>query len=446
MSYAPKERSERTVRELASQARNASRALVKVSNESRNEILMSVAKAIEDSTQKILEANGRDCQLSQPTLEAGKMSSAMFARLKVSERGIREMAGRVRDVARLADPLGRRLSVTELDEGLVLYKESCPLGVIGIVFESRPDVVPQVGALALKSGNAVLLKGGTEAFHTNEALVEIWHDCLAGFPAVPRDSLCLLHTRSDVMELLTLNRDVDLVIPRGSRDFIEFVSKNSRIPVLGHGEGICHVYVDRAADIEKALRITFDSKVQYPAACNAAETLLIHQDIAAEFLPKVFSKLRDAGVEVRGCSRTIALLAKPEVIPASEDDWATEYSDLILSVKVVADADEAIMHIHRYGSGHTETIVTEDRDVARRFMDEVDAAGVYHNASTRFADGFRYGLGAELGISTSKLHARGPVALEGLTTYKYKLFGDGHIVADYCSGHGTSLTAPPTKT
>ncbi len=261
MIYASKERSERTVRELASQARNASRALAKISNESRNEILMSVAKAIENGSQKILEANGHDCQLSQPAVEAGMMSSAVFARLKVSERAIREMAARVRDVARLADPLGRRLSVTELDEGLVLYKESCPLGVIGIVFESRPDVVPQVGALALKSGNAVLLKGGAEASHTNEALVEIWRDCLAGFPAVHRDSLCLLHTRSDVMELLTLDRDVDLVIPRGSRDLVEFVAKNSRIPVLGHGEGICHVYVDRAADVEKALRITFDSKV-----------------------------------------------------------------------------------------------------------------------------------------------------------------------------------------
>lgn len=344
------------------------------------------------------------------------------------------MAARIRDVARLPDPLGRRLAATELDDGLVLYKESCPLGVIGIVFESRPDVVPQVAALSLKSGNAVLLKGGAEAAQTNQALVAIWRQCLADFAYAPPDSIHLLHTRADVMELLTLDRDIDLIIPRGSRQLVQFVVQNSRIPVLGHGEGICHVYVDRAADIEKAVRITLDSKVQYPAACNAAETLLIHQDVAPEFLPKAFSKLRDAGVEVRGCSRTIALLAKPEVITATENDWATEYSDLILSVKIVADANEAIMHIHRYGSGHTETIVTEDCDAARRFMIEIDAAGVYHNASTRFADGFRYGLGAELGISTSKLHARGPVGLDGLTTYKYKLFGDGHIVADYCSG------------
>jgi glutamate-5-semialdehyde dehydrogenase len=308
MIYASKERPARTVREVANQARKASRALVKVSNENRNDILISVAKAIETYSQKILEANERDCQLSQPAVEAGMMSTAMFARLKVSEHGIQEMAGRIRDVARLADPLGRRLSVTELDKGLVLCKESCPLGVIGIVFESRPDVVPQVGALALKSGNAVLLKGGAEAFHTNEALVEIWRACLAGFPAVSRDSLCLLHTRSDVMELLTLERDVDLIIPRGSRDFVEFVSKNSRIPILGHGEGICHVYVDRAADVEKALRITFDSKVQYPAACNAAETLLVHQVIAGEFLPRIAAKLIAAGVQMRGCSQTVKLL------------------------------------------------------------------------------------------------------------------------------------------
>jgi glutamate-5-semialdehyde dehydrogenase len=422
------------VAQLAPRARAASRALAKLSNQSRNELLIAVAKAIEDGSRKILEANERDCHVAEPAVSAGTMSSAMLARLRVSPRGVDEMATRVRDVARLPDPLGRRLAATELDDGLVLYKESCPLGVIGIVFESRPDVVPQVAALSLKSGNAVLLKGGAEAAHTNQALVAIWRECLAGFPYAPLDSIHLLQTRADVMELLTQDRDVDLIIPRGSRELVQFVVQNSRIPVLGHGEGICHVYVDRAADIEKALRITLDSKVQYPAACNAAETLLIHQDVATEFLPKAFSKLKDAGVEVRGCSRTIALLAKSEVIPASEDDWATEYSDLILSVKIVAHVDEAIMHIHRYGSGHTETIVTEDREAARKFLDDVDAAGVYHNASTRFADGFRYGLGAELGISTNKLHARGPVGLEGLTTYKYKLFGDGHIVAEYSTG------------
>jgi glutamate-5-semialdehyde dehydrogenase len=420
--------------ELAARARIASRQLAKLPHELRNEALLSVAQAIESDSAKVLKANESDCRAAEPAVQAGKMSSAMFARLRVSQRGIGEMAARIRDVARLPDPLGRRLSATELDEGLVLYKESCPLGVVGIVFESRPDVVPQVASLGLKSGNAILLKGGAEAAATNEVLVEIWLESLRRFPSVPPDSIGLLHTRADVMDLLRLERDVDLIIPRGSRELVRFVAQTSRIPVLGHGEGICHVYVDRAADLSKALRIVIDSKAQYPAACNAVETMLVHKDIARDFLPKIVAKLRDAGVEVRGCATTIALLGHADVVPASEKDWATEYSDLILSVKTVAEVGEAIAHIDRYGSRHTETIVTEDSAVARRFMDEVDAAGVYHNASTRFADGFRYGLGAELGISTSKLHARGPVGLEGLTTYKYKLFGDGHIVAEYSSG------------
>jgi glutamate-5-semialdehyde dehydrogenase len=236
------------------------------------------------------------------------------------------------------------------------------------------------------------------------------------------------------MELLALGREVDLIIPRGSHELVDFISQHSRIPVLGHGEGICHVYVDRAADLERAVKITMDSKVQYPAACNAAETLLVHQEIAAEFLPRAVLELTRAGVELRGCPNAAALLDRPDMIRAEEADWTTEYSDLILSVKIVPSLDDAIAHIHRYGSGHTETIVTEDDEAAKTFIEEIDAAGVFHNASTRFADGFRYGLGAELGISTSKLHARGPVGLEGLTTYKYKLFGNGHIVAEYASG------------
>ena len=425
---------EASVAEIASRARAASRVLARLSNERRNEILAAAAEAIERDRAKILEANAQDCRAAEPAVAAGKMSTAMFARLRINEQGIKELASRVRDVARLPDPLHRQLSSTELDEGLVLSKESCPLGVIGIVFESRPDVVPQVASLALKSGNGIILKGGSEAACTNEALVEIWCDCLARFAEVPQDSICLLHTRADVMELLALDRDVDLIIPRGSRELVEFVAGHSRIPVLGHGEGVCHVYVDRAANIEKGVRITFDSKVQYPAACNAAETLLVHRDVAGDFLPRMVSKLSAAGVEIRGCAKTIALLGSAELVPANESDWAAEYGDLILSVKIVADADEAIAHIHCYGSGHTETIVTEDTRAAQHFMEEVDAAGVYHNASTRFADGFRYGLGAELGISTNKLHARGPVGLEGLTTYKYKLFGKDHIVAEYASG------------
>ena len=422
------------VAEMAKRARASSRHLARLSNDNRNKILMAAAEAIESGAQRILDANERDCRAAETLVASGKMSSALFARLRVTAKGIEEMAARVRDVARLPDPLGRRLAATELDDRLVLYKETCPLGVVGIVFESRPDVVPQVASLALKSGNGLILKGGAEAQYTNEMLVELWRRCLEGFPSVQADVVQLLHTRADVMELLTLDRDVDLIIPRGSREFVEFVARNSRVPVLGHGEGICHVYVDSAADVEKAIKITLDSKTQYPAACNSAETLLVHQGIAQRFLPPVVDELKAAGVEVRVCSKTSALLEEKGVTPAEEADWATEYSDLILSIKVVSDFDEAIAHIERYGSRHTETIVTEDAEAARRFMELVDAAGVFHNASTRFADGFRYGLGAELGISTSKLHARGPVGLEGLTTYKYKLFGDGHIVAEYSQG------------
>jgi glutamate-5-semialdehyde dehydrogenase len=358
----------------------------------------------------------------------------MFARLKIGGRGIEEMAARVRDVARLPDPLGRQLAVTELDDGLTLHKESCPLGVVGIIFESRPEVIAQVGSLALKSGNAVILKGGSEAARTNETLVAICQECLHAFPSASPDAIQLLHTRADVMELLALHRDVDLIIPRGSRELVEFVARHSQIPVLGHGEGICHVYVHSAANLQKALDVTFDSKVQYPAVCNAAETLLVDAAISPEFLPAMHAKLKAAGVELRGCEKTLALLGTADVKPATEADWATEYGDLILSVKIVDSISDAIAHIHRYGSKHTEAIVTEDGEAAQRFMNEVDAAGVFQNASTRFADGYRYGLGAELGVSTNKIHARGPVGLEGLTSYKYKLFGKGHTVADYASG------------
>jgi glutamate-5-semialdehyde dehydrogenase len=362
------------------------------------------------------------------------MTQALFSRLRIKQSGTAEMAARVREVANLPDPLGKRLAATELDQGLILHKESCPLGVIAVVFESRPDVVPQVASLALKSGNAVLLKGGAEAANSNESIVAVWKEALCRFPDIPQESIHLLQTRSDVMELLRLQGEVDLLIPRGSKRFVAFVEQNSCIPVLGHGEGICHVLVDRAADLNKAESVTLDSKVQYPAACNSVETLLVHKDIAAAFLPRVVAELKRANVEVRGCPRVLALLPEAKLVPANEQDWSTEYSDLILSVKIVDTLEQGLDHIHRYGSKHTECIVTEDQAVAERFLQEVDAAGVFHNASTRFADGYRYGLGAEVGISNGKLHARGPMGIEGLTTYKYKLRGNGHIVAEYSSG------------
>jgi glutamate-5-semialdehyde dehydrogenase len=426
--------SESTVEAVARRAREASRVLARLSSDRRNEVLTAAARSIEANRKEILQANERDCIAAERSLSAGEITRSLLARLRLNDWAIDEMALRVRDVASLPDPLGRRLSTTQLDQGLVLHKESCPLGVIGIIFESRPEVIPQVTALCLKSGNAVILKGGIEAAATNQALASVLQDSLRGFSEIPVSAIELLQTRSDASELMALERDVDLIIPRGSKELVEFVKQRSRVPVLGHGEGICHVYVDGAADIRKAIEITLDSKTQYPAACNAAETLLVHETMVRGFLPEAIVRLKNAGVELRGCPRTVALVGTPSVGPAAEEDWAKEYSDLILSIKIVADVEEAIAHIRRFGSGHTEVIVTEDFQTAKRFMDEIDAAGVFHNASTRFADGFRYGLGAELGISTSKLHARGPVGLEGLTTYKYKLYGSGETVAEYASG------------
>jgi len=423
------------VAEVARAAKVASRLLASVPGPRRDAALRAAASAIEERKLEILAANEQDCDAAIRAVESGTMSRALFERLRLSERSIAQMATGVREVAALSDPVGLTLAVTELDEGLTLYKESCPIGVIGIVFEARPEIVPQIAALALKSGNAVILKGGSEAQHSNRALVQIWNDAIKAFDDIPPDAINLLYTRSDVEEMLSLENEIDLIIPRGSREFVRHVAEHSRIPVLGHGEGICHVYVDSMADLKKALNIAFDSKVQYPAACNAMETLLVHDEIAGVFLPEMVSRFQAAGVEVRGCPRTVKLVA--DIVQANDDDWRAEYSDLIVAIRVVHGVDEAIEHINRYGSGHTESIVTEDGQTASHFMERVDAAGVYHNASTRFADGFRYGFGAELGISTSKLHARGPVGLEGLTTYKYKLIGDGQTVASYAAGERT---------
>ncbi|HEX8187762.1 MAG TPA: glutamate-5-semialdehyde dehydrogenase [Pyrinomonadaceae bacterium] len=423
------------VAELARRAKAASRRLATLPRVLRDAALCAAAGALEARAAEVVAANERDCAEAARAVAEGRMTAATFRRLRTDGKGVAEMAARVRDVAALEDPLGRALAVTELDDRLTLTKVSCPLGVVGVVFEARPEVVPQVASLALKSGNACLLKGGAEAARTNEALYTIWREALARFEGVPADAALLLRTRGEVSAMLALDGEIDLIIPRGSKEFVRHVAAHSRIPVLGHGEGVCHVYVDAAADLRKALAVVIDSKTQYPAACNAAETVLVHEGVAPGFLPSLVAALGSAGVEVRACTRTAALLPPPHgLVPATEDDWATEYSDMVVSVKTVGGFDEALRHIGRYGSRHTEAIVTEDGGAAARFLAEVDAAGIYHNASTRFADGFRYGLGAELGISTGKLHARGPVGLEGLTTYKYLLAGDGHTVASYGGG------------
>lgn len=426
-----------TLQEQAQNTRRAARALARLSGEQRNGILLKAANLIEARCAEILAANQADCEMLAGADADGRVPQALFKRLKTSTAGVSEMAARVRDVARLEDPLEKVIATTELDDGLVLKKVPCPLGVMAVIFESRPDVVPQVGSLAIKTGNGLVLKGGMEARNTNRVLVGIWREALAAHDPRLAACICLLEDRAEVMQVLQMEREIDLVVPRGSTEFVNFVFQHSRIPVLGHGSGICHIYVDRAADLGMAKEVVIDAKVQYPAACNSVEKVLVHEDVAARFLPEMVRGLQSAGVEVRGCERTLELCPGLNVTPAREEDWSTEYSDLKITVKVVASLQAAIEHIDRYGSRHTEAILTQDPVAAQQFLDEVDAASVFHNASTRFADGFRYGLGAEIGISNSKLHARGPVGMEGLLTYKYKLHGSGQMVSSYAEGKKT---------
>jgi glutamate-5-semialdehyde dehydrogenase len=423
-----------TIAAQVGRTRRAARTLARLSAGDRNQILLSAADLLEARADEILKANQQDCAALEREIANGRASAALLKRLKTSASGVKDMARQVRDVAGLADPLNCVLATTELDDGLVLEKVPCPLGVVAVIFESRPDAVPQVGSLAIKTGNGLVLKGGAEARHTNRVLVAIWHDALAALSPSLSGAICALEERAEVMQILEMDRDIDLVIPRGSTEFVNFVFQHSRIPVLGHGSGICHIYVDSSADLKMATEVVVDAKVQYPAACNSVEKVLVHQEIAREFLPQLVGALESAGVEVRGCARTASLLPDRQIIPATEEDWHTEYGDLKITLKVVSDLDGAVEHINHYGSRHTESILTQDQKAAETFLSEVDAASVFHNASTRFADGFRYGLGAEVGISNSKLHARGPVGLEGLLTYKYKLRGSGQIVSEYAAG------------
>ena len=319
---------------------------------------------------------------------------------------------------------------------LELYKVSCPIGVIGVIFESRPDALVQISSLCLKSGNAAILKGGSEAAETNRVLAALI--ARAGEKAgIPEGWLNLLETRSDVTDMLRLNDSIDLIIPRGSNAFVQHIMNNTRIPVLGHADGICHVFIDKNADMDMALRISVDSKCQYVAVCNAAETLLVHRDIAAAFLPSFKDAMEQKHVDIRGCEKTVKLI---DVHPATAQDWRTEYLDTIISVMIVSGLNEAIEHINRFGSGHTDVIVTGDRGRGVYFMDMVDSADVFMNCSSRFSDGYRFGLGAEVGISTNKIHARGPVGMEGLVIYKWRLIGDGHIVADYSGSNAKVFT------
>ena len=425
------ERAAAAVVELARRASVAARVLGRMAAAERNGALEGVARALEAGATPIVEANARDLEAADGLVSSGRLTAAARQRLRLDPDKLRSLAAGVRQVAALADPVGRVTLSTELDDGLRLDRVTCPLGVVGVVFESRPDALVQIASLCVKSGNAVLLKGGSEAEHSNRALFAALQRAAAE-AGVPADALALLESREDVAALLGAEPYVDLIVPRGSNALVRYVQEHTRIPVLGHAEGLCCVYVDSAADLARALAITLDAKVQYPAVCNAAETLLVHADVAAAFVPRAVEALASRGVELRADPRAAAAAgAGSPVVPATDADWDTEYCDLVLAVKVVGSIEEAIAHINHHGSRHTDAIVTEDPAAADRFCADVDSAGVFVNASTRFADGFRYGFGAELGISTGKLHPRGPVGLEGLVTYKYRLVGAGHVVADY---------------
>ena len=410
-------------------ARSAALALAPLTDEVRNRALAAMAEAIDENAERILAANAEDVTAAEPLVASGEMSEPLLRRLELNERKLAQMADGVRAVAALPDPLGVARMATLLDEELTLRRITCPLGVIAAVFESRPDALVQIASLCLKSGNAAILKGGREAAHTNRLMSELLRSAAASSGEVPADALQLVEAREDVQALLSRDDAVDLLIPRGSNEFVRYIKEHSNIPVLGHSDGICHLYVDAAADTAMAVRLAFDAKTQYPAVCNAIETLLVHEKKAGEFLPLAAEALAEKGVAIRGCDATRAILGSAGA--ATEADWKTEYLDLILSVRVVETLEEAVDHINRYGSRHTDAIVTKDEAAAQTFLSRVDAASVMWNASTRLADGFRYGFGAEVGIATDKIHARGPVGLEGLVTYKYQIEGNGHLVSDY---------------
>lgn len=411
------------IKDIAIKAKKASIQLAAAGTELKNRALEEIAKNLANNREKIIAANQVDLARS----EQENLALPLLKRLKFDETKIQDVIDGINSLINLPDPVGRTLAATELDQGLELYKVSCPIGVIGVIFESRPDALVQISTLCLKSGNSVLLKGGSEAIETNRALAEVITEATEK-AGIPSGWLQLLETRTDVSEMLKLDGYIDLIIPRGSNEFVRYIMDNSRIAVLGHADGICHSYVHKAADLEMAVNVVVDSKIQYVAACNAAETLLVDAEIAPQFIPMINEALKQKNVDVLGCAKARELNA---MAPATEEDWGTEYLDYRISVKVVKDIDEAIEHINTYGSGHTDAIITKDKAAAEKFLGLVDSGSVFWNCSTRFSDGFRYGLGAEVGISTNKIHARGPVGLEGLLIYKYKLLGSGQIVDDY---------------
>ena len=419
------------------QARDASLAMANIDTSQKNKILHDLAETLRENSDGILAENAKDMTVANKMLEKGELTGSACRRVMLNQVKIDQMAQNCESVEALPDPAGKTVKATRLDNGLDLHCVSCPIGVILVIFESRPDVVVQISALALKSGNAVILKGGKEAQNSNRVLAGLIRKTLEKSNSVPENAIILVETRDEVTELVKIGSGIDLIIPRGSNELVRHIQENARAPVLGHGDGICHVYLHEDADQEKSRDVALDAKLDYPAVCNALETLLVHQKYPDRWLANILIKMQESGVELRVCPETkIRLKSYPDLnlSAAADIDWETEYVDLILSIKTVKSSEEAVEHISQFGSKHTEAIVTENSDLAEWFMNTVDAAGVFWNASTRFADGFRYGLGAEVVVSTGKTHARGPVGLEGLVIYKYKLYGNGHVAGSYGKG------------
>jgi len=416
-----------TIKEQARFMKLESPKLATTSIEDRNKTLLAIKQALLDNKENILKANELDLKKAKED----NIETPVLKRLKFDEKKLEDVTCGLEELVKLPDPLFKTDLKRQLDEGLNLYRVTCPIGVIGVIFESRPDALVQIASLCLKSGNCAILKGGSEALNTNKVLFDtIYNAAIAS--GMPKGCLFQVEAREEITQLLACHESVDLIIPRGSNAFVQYIMNNSKIPVMGHADGICHIYVDKEFDVDKAVKIIVDAKTQYPAVCNAVETLLVHKDSADKLMKSLYEALSKKNVVVKGTKDIRDIIDCEE---ATDIDFETEYLKLMISVKTVDSLQAAIDHINKYGSHHTDCIITENSKTAEEFMNFVDSAGVYHNCSTRFADGFRYGFGAEVGVSTGKLHARGPVGLEGLVTYKYKLYGDGHIVDDYASGN-----------
>ena len=416
-----KQQIDHMVSDKAKAAKSGMRTLSLVSSEVRNNALQAMASAIRDNRESILAANKIDMKNGL----AHRLADPLMKRLELDDKKIEIMADNLVQVAALPEPIGQIDSMWERPNGLRVGTVRVPIGVIGVIYESRPNVTVEVAALCIKSGNGVLLRGGSEAISSNTVIAEILQKSAKDFGLDQAIQFVNITDRQAVQSMIAKHELIDLIVPRGSNEFIRYIMKNSEIPVVGHADGICHVFIDQNADLEMATEIAINSKTQYVAACNAMETLLVHQKVAQTFLPRIQVRLAQEGVELRGCKTSQSIC--PDMLAANSEDWSTEYLDKILSIRIVDDFDQAVDHINKYGSHHSDAIITKDYATAQKFLKVVDSAAVYVNSSTRFTDGYEFGLGAEVGISTQKLHCRGPMGLEGLTSYKYVIYGDGQI-------------------